>query len=66
MNPGTKRTYMLAVAAVAALALAGCGGGGAGGTSPTTRGPITGFGSVWVNGIEFQTDSATHRRILDT
>lgn len=66
INQGTKRTYMLAIAAVAALVLAGCSGGGAGGTSPTTRGPITGFGSVWVNGVEFQTGSATHRRMLDT
>ena len=69
MNQGTKRMYMLAVAAVAALALAGCGGGGSGstgGVSPATRGPITGFGSVWVNGVEFQTDSATHRMMLDT
>jgi hypothetical protein len=65
MNPGTKRTYMSAIAAVAALVLAGCGGSGTG-ASPTTRGPITGFGSVWVNGIEFRTGSATHRRMLDT
>jgi hypothetical protein len=68
MNQGTKRMYMLAVAAVAALVLAGCGGGGSGtgGVSPATRGPITGFGSVWVNGVEFRTDSATHRMMLDT
>lgn len=66
MNPGTKRTYMVTIAAVAALVLAGCSGGGAGSAGPTTRGPITGFGSVWVNGIEFQTGSATHRKMLDT
>ena len=66
MNPGTKRMCMSAVAAVAALVLAGCGGSGTGGVSPSTRGPITGFGSVWVNGVEFQTGSATHRKMLDT
>lgn len=66
MNPGTKRTYMVTIAAVAALVLAGCSGGGAGSAGSTTRGPITGFGSVWVNGVEFQTSSATHRRMLDT
>ncbi len=66
MNPGTKRMCRLATAAVAALVLVGCGGSGTGGLSSTTRGPITGFGSVWVNGIEFHTGSATHRRMLDT
>ncbi|MFA6148417.1 MAG: DUF5666 domain-containing protein [bacterium] len=69
MNPKTKRTGMLAAAAVAALVLAGCGGGGSGSSgtaSPATRGKITGFGSVWVNGIEFQTGSMTHRKMLDS
>lgn len=70
MNPGTKRTYLLAIAAVAALVLGGCGGSGTGSSTGSagtaTRGKITGFGSVWVNGIEFQTSSATHRKLLDT
>lgn len=73
MNPGAKRTYLLTIAAVAALVLAGCGGSGTGsstgsaGTAGTaTRGQITGFGSVWVNGVEFQTGLATHREMLDT
>lgn len=61
---------MLAIAAVAALVLGGCGGSGTGSSTGSagtaTRGQITGFGSVWVNGVEFQTGSATHRRMLDT
>ncbi|HIG41376.1 MAG: DUF5666 domain-containing protein [bacterium] len=53
--------------------VSGCGGGGGGGSSepattptpvsstPTTvtsRGILTGFGSIFVNGVEFETDSA--------
>jgi hypothetical protein len=37
----------------------GGGGGGIGGTGATARGSIDGFGSIFVNGIEFETDSAT-------
>ena len=56
------------------LWLAGCGGGGGGGTdsvSATTSGSgsvgissgtITGFGSVFVNGVKFNTDSASDFR----
>lgn len=68
MNSGKKVMYAVTAAVIVALALAGCGGsgGGTGGAGTTTRGPITGFGSVWVNGIEFQTGSATHRKMLDT
>ncbi len=51
-----RRAAALALAAVAAMA--GCGGGvGVGGTGGFASGPITGFGSVIVNGIEF--DDAT-------
>ncbi|MCL5965962.1 MAG: DUF5666 domain-containing protein [Deltaproteobacteria bacterium] len=50
---------------VLGIGLAACGGGGAGTGTTTTRGPITGFGSVFVNGIEFQTGAQTHRRMLD-
>lgn len=56
---------LLAVATlVLALALGGCGGGGTtlagGGTSGTgiTQGSVTGFGSVIVNGVEFDTTGA--------
>ena len=55
-----------AIAACGALILVACGGGdtrvadGAiGGTGITASGPIAGFGSVFVNGIEFRTSSAT-------
>ena len=53
----------LAAAAITTVALAGCGGGGGGsdvaegGISGTglIYGPITAFGSIWVNGIRFDT-----------
>jgi hypothetical protein len=48
--------------AVAALALlAGCGGGGGDGSTSTATviGPITGFGSVVVNGIHFDDSNAS-------
>lgn len=58
----------LAVVASAALAavLGGCGGGGGGGGGVTpppptgfmTTGPITGFGSVYVNGVRYATSGA--------
>jgi hypothetical protein len=58
--------FLLLLFAVS-VSLVACSGGGSGtSSSPTTRGPITGFGSVWVKGVEFQTGSATHRRMLDT
>lgn len=44
------------------LTLAGCGGGGSGSSSSTentTVGAITSFGSVFVNGCEYETDSAS-------
>jgi hypothetical protein len=49
------------IAAAAACLLAACGGGGGGGvsmTDATVIGPITGFGSVMVNGIRFDDDNA--------
>lgn len=53
---------------VLTAAFASCGGGGgsmsATGTSVTT-GAITGFGSVFVNGVEFKTGPGTHRMMLD-
>lgn len=58
-------TFVLA----AGLALAGCGGGGGGiastgggggigGTGITSTGTIDGFGSIFVNGVEFETDKS--------
>jgi len=43
--------------------LTGCGGGGSdtSSTGPTTTiGTITGFGSIYVNGVKFETDSASY------
>ncbi len=60
-------TFILATV----LALAGCGGGGGGsiastggggggigGTGVTSTGTINGFGSIFVNGVEFETDKS--------
>jgi hypothetical protein len=48
------------LSAVVGLSLAGCGGsGGSGSTQNTTVGVITSFGSVFVNGCEYETDSAS-------
>ncbi|MFQ5642995.1 MAG: DUF5666 domain-containing protein, partial [Thiogranum sp.] len=47
------------------IALAGCGGGGGtsvagiGGTGKTISGTITGFGSIFVNDVEYDIDNAT-------
>lgn len=61
----------LLIAAGATLGLlAACGGGGGSSSTPTTQisgiqgtgfaqGAITGFGSIFVNGVEFRTTSAT-------
>ena len=57
---------ILAAATAALMALSGCGGGGGdgslagiGGTGKIASGTITGFGSIFVNGIEYNTDSAS-------
>ena len=55
--------------ALAAGGLTACGGGGDGGgttgtstsTSISSVGTITGFGSIYVNGIEFETDASSYR-----
>ena len=52
-----------AIAAAIALALTACGGGGGdtagiGGSGFVSTGTITGFGSVYVNGVKFETDSS--------
>ncbi len=55
--------------ALASGGLTACGGGGGSSTesissgtvSTSTVGTITGFGSIYVNGIEFETDNATYR-----
>lgn len=60
-----SRNSVLALAIGTAVGLAGCGGGGSSGASPTasssslTSGVITGFGSVFVNGIEYETGGSS-------
>lgn len=62
----TVYKMILATLSAALVALAGCGGGGGstsiagiGGTGKIASGTITGFGSIFVNGIEYNTDSAS-------
>ena len=71
----TTLSTLATLAATTTLALlAGCGGGGGGGASPPATGSggsatasalafgtITGFGSVWVNGTEYDTNAASFR-----
>ena len=61
----TRRTALLGIASVVAE-IAGCGGGSSGiaglsggGTGSFTSGTITGFGSIIVNGIRYNNDTAT-------
>ena len=56
----TKTLTFSATALAVALALSACGGGGGSSASAgsTTVGTITGFGSVFVNGVEFETAGA--------
>lgn len=67
MNTRSKwKTWMGAVAVAAVLGACGGGGGGGidgtgGGDSGMAYGTITGFGSVWVNGVEFSTSGTTIR-----
>ena len=57
----TFQRKSLALAVFGALAFAGCGGGSSSSTGSTTgagvkhTGVITGFGSVFVNGVEYET-----------
>ncbi len=57
------RTHLL-ISLLITLLLSACGGGGTtiaeGGIGGTgiSMGPITGFGSVWVNGVRYQVDQA--------
>lgn len=57
----TKVLVFSATALVVAVALSACGGGGGSSASAgsTTVGTITGFGSVFVNGVEFKTAGAS-------
>jgi len=57
-----NRLTKLTVAMTLVLGLSACGGGGSGsGTTASTAsvGTITGFGSIFVNGVEFETNNAS-------
>jgi hypothetical protein len=64
MNRILKQS-VLSVAIIGIIGMAGCGGGGSSGggggagSSQLTSGAITGFGSVFVDGVEFETDGGT-------
>jgi len=53
------KSSLLAIAVASVIGLSGCGGGGSAGGSQTSSGVITGFGSVFVNGVEFETGGST-------
>ena len=61
-----KRTSLAAVMATIFAGLTACGGGGGGSTassgsytpSSTVQGVITNFGSVWIDGVEYETNGA--------
>ena len=58
---------LLVLGAACVVALSGCGGSGGGstpaaGTSTVSSGTVTGFGSIFVNGVEYKTaGSKVHR-----
>jgi len=57
---------MLSLVTAIIWTIASCGGSDSSSNAPViTTGVVTGFGSVFVNGVEFQTDAATHRRHRD-
>ena len=61
MNIAKRKLSYLAI--VGALGLTACGGGGGGATNATqdstVTGVITGFGSVFIDGVEYETDDST-------
>ncbi len=66
MRYSIRQVFLLFSLAVSCLVTASCGGGGGGsmagggigGTGIVASGTITAFGSIFVNGIEFETDGA--------
>ena len=62
LSPRFKYLSMMIAIVVSLVACGGGGtqlaGGGIGGTG-VSQGPITGYGSIFVNGVEFDTNSAT-------
>ncbi|WP_455197312.1 DUF5666 domain-containing protein, partial [Kaarinaea lacus] len=64
MNSLFKRQHILGIVGAAATALLiGCSGGESGtgiqANNQTTVGEISGFGSIYVNGVRYNTDGAT-------
>ena len=63
ITPGSTRSLELLRLVALLFALGGCGGGvdsgGTGATNTYSSGPITGFGSIIVNGVRFDDSSAT-------
>ncbi|MGD8934737.1 MAG: DUF5666 domain-containing protein, partial [Gammaproteobacteria bacterium] len=58
-----KSILNLSITAATAIAIAACSSGsdvaGIGGSGYVSSGTVTGFGSIFVNGVEFETDSST-------
>lgn len=58
----TRFFALLAALSIAALGIASCGGSGGGstgtGTPVASKGVITGFGSVYINGVKYDTTSS--------
>ena len=56
-----NKSYLgnIGLALSSAILLVACGGGGGGSTSSAYVGTITGFGSVFVNGVEFDTSNTS-------
>ena len=66
MRYSINKSWLLVSLVVTIITVGGCGGGGGtlagggiGGTGITAFGTITGFGSVFVNGIEFETSGTS-------
>lgn len=62
-----KNKMIVGLCFTALLVLVGCGGGGSGSANSSTgtelsKGAITGFGSVFVNGVRYNTDNAIVKR----
>ena len=73
MMPQIHRGFIVIATLVLSALIVACGGGGGGsvagggiGGTGITSGSVTGFGSVFVNGIKFETDGASRSVVDDT
>jgi len=73
MMPQMHKGFIVVATLVLSALIVACGGGGGGsvagggiGGTGITSGSVTGFGSVFVNGIEFETDGASRSVDDDT